>query len=281
MKTFFPLRALPLVTVLAGLGGLPCKGSAAGGALARSLPDPEAVLVRFAGIAPSAFPAARTATLPLAGALSARAATGVPPIGVSLWGRKMPEAFSVVAWVRIEPSRPAAVLFGIGDGSGDVLVGMTDAFGSPMLEFRNRYDVSQTHRAPTGAARLADARLHVVVAVVNRGTGLVRLYVDGKPEAATTISLWNPGNLEIAFAACSLFGKIDGPGDGEAGLLVPRVIGRELTAAEIAGMRPVADAFGNDMAQIDEGLAHVLARETVVEFWPAEASRRLRFRPGG
>lgn len=220
---------------------------------------------------------------PTLGALSGRsAAQGLLGARLrvpgSLTSLLIPESFSVILWVRIEAGNPPGQLFGFGDPKSEYLMVATDATGAPVLGFFNREKIHQMSRAATGGANLADSRLHSVVAVVNLGSGLVRLYVDGRAEAATTLGLWRPRDLGSAFAACSLQGQMNVPGISQKGLLMPRIIGRELTEREIASLKPVEDQFDQESAQIEPELAARISRETLVEFWPKEFSYLLRKR---
>ncbi len=191
----------------------------------------------------------------------------------------IPEAFSVVMWVRLPPGQKSTMLFGLGDPRGDYLVAATDANGAPSLAFLNPARPGQVDRARMAPADLGDSRLHAVVAVVNLGSGLVRLYIDGRPEAASTVSLWRPRRLGFAFASYLLQGHHDGPGENGVGLLMPRIVTRELTEEEVASIKPVAAGPDEDVAAIDAGIARLLARDTLVEFWPSQYNYLLRRRP--
>lgn len=220
---------------------------------------------------------------PFLGALSARSAAGsllegrlkIPGVLGSL---PIPEAFSMVLWVRLERDQKSSILFGFGDPEGDYLVATTDANGTPSLAFLNKHKASQVDRADAAAVNLADGRLHGVVAVVNLGSGLARLYVDGKPEAATTISMWRPQCLGFGFASYTLQGRISAPGVSKIGLLMPRLVTRELTEEEIGKIKPSQDP---EVAGIDQELGLRLAKDTLVEFWPSQYSYDLRTRPLG
>lgn len=190
----------------------------------------------------------------------------------------IPEAFSVVMWVRLPPGQKSTMLFGLGDPQGDYLVAATDAKGAPSLAFLNPDQPSQVDRAKMAPADLGDARLHAVVAVVNLGSGLVRLYIDGRPEAASTVSLWRPRRLGFAFASYLLQGHHDGPGGDGVGLLMPRIVTRELTEEEVGKIKPAAGPE-EDVAAIDAEVARLLARDTLVEFWPSQYHYLLRRRP--
>jgi len=220
---------------------------------------------------------------PSPGAFSARSAMGHLlegrlKIPGQLESLRIPEAFSMVLWVRLNPEQKSSVLFGLGEPDGDYLVATTDARGTPSLAFLNKNKPGQVNRADGAAARLADGQLHAVVAVVNMASGLARLYIDGQPEAATTISLWRPQSLGFGFASYTLQGRTAVPGVNIAGLLMPRLLMRELTEKEIAGIKPGPDP---DVAGIDADLGMKLAKDTLVEFWPSQYSYDLRSRPLG
>lgn len=221
---------------------------------------------------------------PSLGALSARNTVGSSldqrlKIPGSLDTLQIPEAFSVVMWVRLGPAQKSTILFGLGEPGGDYLVAATDPSGAPSLAFLSQQKISQVNRAGVSPANLADGHLHAVVAVVNLGSGLVRLYIDGRPEAASTISLWRPRQFGLAFASYSLQGRTSIPGIDSIGLLMPRIVSRELTEDEIKQIKPTNQNPDEDMAAINADLGLRLARDTLMEFWPSQYTYLLRRRP--
>lgn len=195
----------------------------------------------------------------------------------SLQSLPLPSAFSVILWVRMNSDQSAAALFGLGEPDGDYLLAATDSTGAPTLAFLTQEKLTHFDRAKIGASNLADGRLHAVVAVVNLGSGLARLYVDGKAETATTISLWRPRGLGSAFALYALQGRTELPGNETAGLLIPRIIPRELSDQEIALIKPGPEE--SEAATITPELGERLIRDTLMEFWPPQFSHHLRLRP--
>jgi hypothetical protein len=219
---------------------------------------------------------------PSVGALAARGPESVfrmvrAKFPHSLQSLPLPAAFSVILWVRMSSTAPSTALFGLGEPDGDYLLAATDSTGAPTLAFLTQEKLTHFDRAKIGASNLADGRLHAVVAVVNLGSGLARLYVDGRPETATTISLWRPRGLGSAFALYALQGRTDAPGNDTQGLLIPRLIPRELSDQEIALIKPGAE--GSEAAFIPPELGERLIRDTLMEFWPAQFSHVLRWRP--
>ncbi len=65
-------------------------------------------------------------------------------------------------------------------------------------------------------------------------SGLIRLYVDGAPEAASVVSFWRPQATERVFVSsvenCYKIGSMDAP-------FRPRILDRELTDSEVAKLR--------------------------------------------
>lgn len=189
----------------------------------------------------------------------------------------IPSGFSLVLWVRIPSDQPASPLFGLGEPEGDYLWAATDSTGAPTLSFLSQNKLAHFDRAKLGAVNLADGRLHAVVTVVNLNTGLVRMYVDGKPESASTTTLWRPRGVGSAFALYALQGRTDFTGDGVSGLLMPRLIPRELREEEIVQLKP--EGGDSETAEINPELGTRLLKETLVEFWPPQFSHQLRWRP--
>lgn len=221
----------------------------------------ETLQALLAGASLSSSPQAGALASPLHGTLGQR----IPGAGDAL----LPEGFSVVVWVQLPAGQPSALLFGFGDPEGDYFVAATDSDGAPMLGFLSA-ESGQFNRAARAPANLADGRLHALVAVVNLGSGLTRLYVDGRPEAASTISFWRPRKAGHGFAFHSPEGA-GIPGHATPGLLLPRLIARELTEEEIAALRP------------EDGMpcapASLAGPGTLLEFWPAQFAFTLRQRP--
>lgn len=195
----------------------------------------------------------------------------------SLQAMPVPAALSLVLWVRLSADEAGRPLFGFGESGGDYFLASTDSGGAPTLSFLHAGNTIQFNRAPMGAANLADGKLHAIVVVFNLGSGLVRLYVDGKPETATASSLWRPREFGSAFAVYALQGRSDAPHSESRGLLMPRIIPRELSDEEIATLKP--DEAGDDAGPIDPKLGESLVQDTLMEFWPPEFSHALRWRP--
>jgi hypothetical protein len=217
---------------------------------------------------------------PSLGALSARGSSSLFQTQSlnfpgALHAMQIPNTLSVVLWVRMDPGQPCQPLFGFGEPNGDYFLASTDSTGAPTLAFLTKEKVTQLDRARIGAVNLADGRLHAVIAVINFNSGLVRLYVDGRPETATTATLWRPREFGPAFALYALQGRTDDPGMGR-GLLMPRIIPRELTEQEIAQLKP---GDGESEMSFDAALGSRLLRDTLVEFWPPQFSHQLRWRP--
>jgi hypothetical protein len=189
----------------------------------------------------------------------------------------IPAALSVVIWVRLSSGQPSQPLFGFGELQGDYLFAATDSTGAPTLSFLSGEKVAVFDRAKMGASNLADGALHAVVMVINFSSGLVRLYVDGQPESATTAVLWRPRDFGSAFALYALQGRPDALGSEEVGLLMPRIIPRELSASEIALIKPAGGE--SEAVSVDPELAARLVSDTLMEFWPPQFSYQLRWRP--
>lgn len=135
---------------------------------------------------------------------------------------KIPGSVSILLWTRQEPADSRSRLhFGLGGSSG--LAVLTDQSGAPLVAMLSEGGASQFCRALSGATNIADGRRHSLAVVVNLGSGLVRLYVDGRPEAVSVLSLWRPQWMGSAFA---LAGKND----------PPLVIGRELTDEDLESL---------------------------------------------
>lgn len=136
----------------------------------------------------------------------------------------IPESLSLITWVERPPGGDSGgLVFGFGGKGSGSLVVLTDQGGVPLVAVLGA-GPNQFCRAASGGANVADGRRHSLAVMVNLGSGLVRLYVDGRPEAASVLSLWRPELLGAAFAA--------GP-SGTA----PVVISRELSAEELTELQ--------------------------------------------
>jgi hypothetical protein len=143
----------------------------------------------------------------------------------------LPAAISITIWTEVPSDCPPRILLGFSAGKGEYFALAVDADGAPVIALRNRYGFMQICRAGVGAADLRDNRYHSLVANVNMASGLIRLYVDGAPEAASVVSFWRPQAVERVFISpvenCFKIGVTSAP-------FGPRIVARELTESEIA-----------------------------------------------
>ena len=160
---------------------------------------------------------------------------GRPPRGGPCSLVPLPEAFTIVFWLKLPPDSPAAVLLGLGEPGVGYLMFARDTVGAPMLLMFGENETTQTGRAPTGAANLADGELHSIAMLINRASGLVRMYVDGEPEFASITSGFALQRIGRAFAQWTL---VDSFFDPRRHVFSPRIFKRELTATEIQALRP-------------------------------------------
>lgn len=140
---------------------------------------------------------------------------------------RLPSEVSLILWVQKKPDANRSVLlFGIGDETGAQLAVMTDALGAPLVAALGAGTPAQFCRATAGASDVCDGELHSVAIVVELGSGLARLYVDGEPEAATLLSFWRPR------LSTKVFAFAPGPRDSW-----PCLLGRGLTEEELAALK--------------------------------------------
>lgn len=206
----------------------------------------------------------------------------------------IPQVISVIMWVRLDPGDPSAVLFGLGRRDGAFLAVATDIQGWPVVALLGHDTGGQICRAKTSASNLSDGKLHSLAVIINMSSGLLRLYVDGKPEAASVTNLsWRLGRIDQAFAQ-SLANTFPMAVFGNSAFAT-RVMARELTDQEIATMKPDDNesglAEGNHLLSrvpdLDTAFAAGLLEATLLEFLPpipdpgafGRVRRRLSFQP--
>jgi hypothetical protein len=199
----------------------------------------------------------------------------------------LPPAFSVITWIKMSQDQPFSLILGFCDANGACFALTTDTRGAPVAILGDSMGLMQVCRAQTGAANLCDNRLHSLVAIVNMDSGLVRLYVDGSPEAACVVSLWRPRVFAQVFApvGANCFSLIG----SEDKLFTPRMIAGELSDVEISKLKPSAEYgsyAGNSpfvLKASDSEFALKLIERTLIEFAPlgtiSRISRRILRRP--
>jgi len=193
----------------------------------------------------------------------------------------IPPVISVLLWVRLPLGKPSTVLFGLGQRGGAFLALATDVRGWPVAALLNPKAGGQICRAETGAADLCDGQLHSLALIINTSSGLIRLYVDGKAEAALATKLsWRLEGVDRAFAL-SLAEMFSEP-DPSTRVFAARVIPRELSDEEIAKMKPKESSLaeGSGFPQLDATLALSLLETSLLEFLPSDAyTHRILLRP--
>jgi len=200
----------------------------------------------------------------------------------------IPPVISVLLWVRLPHAESSTTLFGLGRRGGAFLTLATDVRGWPLVALLDHKTATQICRAETGATNLCDGRLHSLTLTINMSSGLIRFYVDGKPEAASVAGLpWRLGRIDQAFAM-SLAHIVAMP-DSDNKVFAARVIGRELSDEEIAVMKPeeehpslTADGRSSGLPKLDATFVANLLETSLLEFLPSSnppVHHRILFRP--
>lgn len=182
-----------------------------------------------------------------------------------------PQSISLIVWLEGAREENPLALSTLGEERGAQLTISVDREGIPTALATAPNQPPQACRASTGGTNLFDGSVHSFVATANLSSGLVRLYVDGKPEAAAVLTSWRPRHLDRAYVYC---GENSFPSIAFGNRsYVSRLISRELSDPEIAALSPPS---GKPLVLSDN-----LLGSTLIEFLPpmAEAKRSLRERP--
>ncbi len=183
--------------------------------------------------------------------------------------RTVPEAVSLIIWIEGARDQSSLQLASLGEDHGAELTISVDRAGQPSALGATPGQPVQVCRASAPGIDLFDGSIHSLVTVINFSSGLVRLYVDGSPEAAAVFSSWRPRRLDHASAYCPensfpaiAFGNRR---------YISRLLSRELSDSEIAQLK----APSGDPPPL---LASRFFDGTLVEFLPAAASPKRTLR---
>lgn len=188
-------------------------------------------------------------------------------------GQQVPEAVSLIVWIEGKPNHEPLTLSTFGESGGAGLTVTANRLGAPIATALTPGRETQVCQAGPAGAKLLDGSIHSLVVVANFSSGLVRMYVDGAPEAASVFTAWRPHWLDQAYVYCpensfptAAFGNLS---------YVSRLIGRELSDEEISHLQPPTQ---KNLAPLQ--LAESILSRTLAEFQPpgAEPKRTLRER---
>ena len=183
--------------------------------------------------------------------------------------RAVPEAVSLIIWIEGSRDQSSPQLASLGEDHGAEITITVDRDGRPSALGASPGQPVQVCRASAPGTDLFDGSVHSLVTVINFSRGLVRLYVDGSPEAAAVFSSWRPRRLDHATAYC--------PENSFPALAfgnrryVSRLLSRELSDPEIALLKPPS---GHAPPFLAERFFH----GTLMEFLPASASPKRTLR---
>jgi len=182
-------------------------------------------------------------------------------------------ALTLIVLTKLPDGQPSSLLSSMGEAGADLFTLATDREGAPFVAFLDTENrTTQICRAKMGAANLGDGGYHWLVVTVNFSSGLVRLYVDGEPEAATVVSLWRPGMINQAVVLSSPSALPIQRYRGRT--FAARLLNRELTTEEIAMLNPLAQPHENgtkDPPLLDTKFVAHLFENTLIEFSPFSA----------
>ncbi len=183
-------------------------------------------------------------------------------------------ALTLVVLTKLPEGQPSSLLSSMGEAGADLFTLATDREGAPFVAFLDTENrTTQICRAKMGAANLADGGYHWLVVTVNFSSGLVRLYVDGEPEAAAVISLWRPETINQAVVLSSPSALPIQRHRGQT--FAARLLNRELTSDEIAMLKPRAEQppenGTTDLPLLDTKFVAHLFENTLIEFLPFSA----------